>query len=144
MNPFDYINSISYSKVNMMVGTENDELAEKEYPSFLVNKGLSYYPDTVLYANEINMFHHLDNKLQYSYLLNSVRPMKRFAKWVKKEDSNDLDAVQEYYGYSKEKASQALSLLSVEQLNTLKEQLQKGGLNEPGRQSSRGKAKAGR
>jgi hypothetical protein len=141
MNPFDYINSITYSKVNMMAGTENDELAEKSYPAYLVNKGLSYFPDTILYANEMNQYSFVDNKLQYSYLINSIRPLKRFAKWAKKEDSNDLDAVKEYYGYSNEKASQALSLLSVEQLDTIKEQLQKGGLNEPSRKSGRGKTK---
>ena len=124
-----------------MQGTENDELAEKNYPAFLVNKGLSYFPDTILYANEMNIHADLDSKLQYTYLLNSIRAKKRFAKWAKKEDSNDLDAVKEYYGYSNEKASQALSLLSDQQLSMIKEQLEKGGFNESGRKSSIGKAK---
>jgi hypothetical protein len=141
MSPFDFINSISHSKANLMEGSENDELAEKTYPAFLVNKGLSYFPDTVLYANEMNQHASADNKLQYYYLINSIRSHKRFAKWVKKEDSNDLDAVKEYYGYSNEKASQALSLLSKQQLDTIKEQLQKGGLNEPSRKPGRGKTK---
>lgn len=141
MNPFDYINSITSNKQDMMSGTENDELSEKSYPSFLVNKGLSYFPDTVLYANEMNIHHDIDNKLQYYYLLNSIRACRRFAKWVKKEDSNDLDAVKEYYGYSNDKASQALTLLSNEQLSSIKEQLQRGGINELSRKPSRGKVK---
>lgn len=141
MNPFDFITSISYSKQSLMHGTENDALAEKEYPAYLVNKGLSYFPDTILYANDMNRYASLDNKLQYYYLLNSIRAKKRFAKWAKKEDSNDLDAVKEYYGYSNEKASQALSLLSDQQLSMIKEQLEKGGFNESGRKSSRGRAK---
>lgn len=127
MNPFDFANSITYNKKDLMSGTENDELSEKAYAPFLVNKALSYYPDTVLYANEINKFSHLDNKLQYHYLLNSIRPQKRFAKWVKKQDSDDFEAVRLYFGYSHEKASQAMSLLSNDQIAMIKEQLKKGG-----------------
>ena len=142
MNPFDFINSITYTKVNMMEGTVNDELAEKSYTPFIVNKGLSYFPDTILYANEVNSIAQVDNRLQYSYLLNSIRPQKRFAKWAsKKVDSDELDAVKEYYGYSNEKAYQALGLLSDDQLNTIKEQLQKGGVNESIRVSGGGKVK---
>lgn len=145
MSPFDFINSITFGKNNLMEGTENDELAEKEYPAFLVNKGLSYFPDTALYANEMNIRAGIDNKLQYSYLINSIRPQKRFAKWVKKmQDSSDLDAVKEYYGYSNEKANQVLSILSEQQLCMIKEQLQKGGLNDSGRKPNRGKVKEGR
>lgn len=127
MNPFDYVNTITYSKKDLMTGTENDELAEKQYASFIVNKSLSYFPDTVLYANEINRRHHLDNKLQYHYLLNSIRPQKRYAKWVKKDDSNDIEMIREYYNYSIDKAYQALSLLSTDQLRSIKQQLEKGG-----------------
>ena len=137
MNPFDYVTSISHSKADLMT----DELEEKSYPAFLVNKGLSYFTDTILYANEMNQRGQLDNRLQYSYLLNSIRPAKRFAKWVKREDSNDLDAVKEYYGYSNEKASHALSILSSDELSMIKEQLQRGGDHESGRQSNRGAPK---
>ena len=143
MNPFDIINSISHNKKNLLIGTENDEVAEKDYPAFLVNKGMSYFPDTILYANEVNRLSHLDNLLQYSYLLNSIRPVKRFAKWAKKSDSVDLDAIKEYYGYSNEKAYQALGLLSKDQLNSIKEQLEKGGVNESSRYARRGKVKDG-
>jgi hypothetical protein len=126
-NPFDYVNSITFNKKDMMTGTENDELAEKSYVPFVVNRALSYFPDTILYANEMNTNHHVDNKLQYHYLINSIRPKRRFSKWAKKQEDNDLDAVIQYYGYNREKAEQALSLLSPEQLKELKQRLNKGG-----------------
>ena len=126
-SPFDYVNSITFNKNDMMTGTENDELAEKSYVPFVVNRALSYFPDTILYANEINCNHHVDNKLQYHYLINSIRPKKRFSKWAKKQEDNDLDAVIQYYGYNREKAEQALSLLSPEQLEQVKQRLNKGG-----------------
>lgn len=126
-NPFDFVNAINLNKRDLMTGTENDELAEKGYVGFIVNKSLSYFPDTVMYANEMNINHHLDNKLQFHYLLNSVRPKKRFSKWVKKQEDNDLDAVIQYYGYNREKAEQALSLLSPEQLEQIRQRLNKGG-----------------
>ena len=136
MSPFDFVNSINQSKKDLMTGTENDELAEKGYTPFIVNKALSYFPDTILYANEVNRLAHIDNKLQYSYLLNSIRPAKRFSKWAKKEDSDDLEVIKEYYGYSNEKAYQALSILSKDQLNHIKKQLEQGGIYESSRHSS--------
>jgi len=80
-----------------------------------------------MYANEVNRRHATENKLQYHFLLNSIRPLKRFAKWVKKVENNDFDAIQQYYGYSNEKTVQAMSLLSSDQINLVKEKLQKGG-----------------
>ena len=135
MNPFEFVQSISLTKKDLMTGTENDELAEKGYAPFIVNKSLSYFPDTLLYANEVNRLAHIDNKLAYHYLLNSIRPQKRYSKWVKKEDSDDLEVVKEYYGYSNEKAYQALSILSKDQLNHIKKQLEQGGIYESSRHS---------
>jgi hypothetical protein len=135
MNPFDFVNSINLTKNDLMTGTENDELAEKGYAPYLVNKALSYFPDTLLYANEVNRLAHVDNKLQYQYLLNSIRAQKRYSKWAKKEDSDDLEVVKEYYGYSNEKAYQALSILSKDQLNHIKKQLEQGGIYESSRHS---------
>lgn len=123
MNPFEYLNSINESKKDIMV----DDLAEKAYVSFTVNRSLSYFSDTVLLANEMNMNHHIDNKLQYHFLLNLVRKRKRFSKWIKPEKSDDVNAIKEYYGYSDEKARQVLSLLSSDQLTTIKKKLYKGG-----------------
>lgn len=127
MNPFDFVNSISFTKKDMMTNTENDDLAEKGYVPFIVNKSLSYFADTLLYANEINTLPSVDNKLQYHFLLNSVRPSKRFAKWAKKHDSEDMENVKAFYHLNNEKAQQALTLLSREQLDVIKQKLQKGG-----------------
>ena len=127
-NPFDYINSINTSKKNLMRGSNNDTIAEKEYSSFLTNRSLSYFPDTIGYANEMNQRHHLDNLPQFEYLLNIVRPKKRFSKWVKKENDRDLSLVKEYYGYNNTKALQALSILTSDQFNSIKGNLDKGGV----------------
>jgi len=126
-NPFDYVTAITYGKNDMMTGTENDELAEAGYNSYLTNKSLSYFPDTLLYANEMNMLNHIDNKLQFHYLINSIRPKKRFSKWVKKQEDSDIEAVKEYYKYSTSKAETAVSLLSPQQINEIKRRLNKGG-----------------
>lgn len=130
MTPFDYINAISQSKKDMMTGTDNDELAEKSYNAYIVNKGLSYFVDTILYANEMNLHSHLDNKPQFAYLLNSIRPKKRFSKWFKGELSDEVKVISEYFGYSTEKAKQVRKLFDSEQLNLMKEKLEKGGLNK--------------
>lgn len=127
MNPFEFVNSINFTKKDLMTNSDNDELSEKAYVPFLVNKSLSYFVDTIMYSNEINTLSHLDNKLQYHFLLNSIRPSKRFAKWAKKQDSNDLDNVKAYFNLNNEKAQQALSLLSREQLKLIEQKLEKGG-----------------
>mgnify|MGYP003637057929 CR=1 FL=1 len=116
VSPFDYLTSINTSKRDIMV----DDLTEKAYSAFMVNRGLSYFADTVLIANEMNRYHTLDKKLQYSFLINIVRKRKRFSKWNKPELVKDVDVVKEYYGYSNEKARQVLSLLSSDQMNNLK------------------------
>jgi hypothetical protein len=122
-NPFDYTNSINQTKKNLMRDTANDKLAEKDYAPFLTNRALSYHNDTVFYANEMNTRHHLDNLLQYEYFLNIIRPKKRFAKWVKKDNESDISFVKEYYGYNDTKARQALGILSEEQLNVIKQKI---------------------
>jgi hypothetical protein len=129
-DPFLYLNSINYTKGDLMTGTENDELAEQDYKPFLINRGLSMFPDTIMYANDMNIKSYLDSKLQYHYLLNSVRPKKRFGKWVKKVASDDVEAVQQYFQYNDEQALIATSLLSSEQLQQIKEKLSKGGVND--------------
>lgn len=126
-NPFEYLNAINYTKKDLMTGTENDELAEKGYVPFLVNRGLSYFPDTIMYANEMNMHHHIDNKLQFHHLINSIRPRKRFSKWAKRQDSDDFEAVKQYFGYNNAKTEQALSLLTPDQIIKIKKQLITGG-----------------
>jgi len=123
MNPFDYVNAINYSKKDIMQ-TRDDE---KAYSPYMVNRSLSYFQDTVVLANEMNKYHHLDSRLQFSFLINIVRKRKRFSKWVKPELENDLESVKRYYGYSNEKTRQVLSLLSPSQIKLIKEKVNKGG-----------------
>ena len=123
MNPFEYCNAINYTKKNIMI----DDVAEKAYAPYMVNRQLSYFNDTVLAANEMNLKHHIDNRLQFDFFINIVRKRKRFSKWFKPEQISDLDVVKKYYGYSNEKARQVLTLLSTEQINELKNKVAKGG-----------------
>jgi hypothetical protein len=122
-NPFQYLNAINDTKQDIMV----DDIAEKGYSSFMVNRGLSYFNDTVLFANEMNRNHHLDNRLQFDFLINIIRKRKRFSKWMKPEVVSDVEVVKEYYGYSNEKARQALTLLTPEQITMIKKKAFKGG-----------------
>lgn len=123
MNHFDYLNSINMSKEDIMV----DDICEKKYSAFMVNRGLSYFNDTALIANEMNLHSHLDNRLQYDFLRGLIRKRKRFSKWNKAEVEKDLEVVKEYYQYSNEKARQALTLLSDNDISKMKEKLYKGG-----------------
>ena len=122
MNPFDLVNSINYSKKDVL---EN----EKDYNAYMVNRALSYFPDTIMFANEMNIHHHLDGKSQYQFLINIVRKKKRFSKWNKSSKSTDLEAVKEFYGYSNEKARDVLDLLTNSDLKYIKESINHGGTN---------------
>lgn len=126
-NPFDYVTSITYGKNDMMTGSENDELSEASYNPYLSNKALSYFPDTLLYANEMNLMNHVDKKLQYSYLLFSIRPKKRFSKWMKKNEDANIDTVKQYYKCNSSRAEEILKILSADQLKELEKRLTKGG-----------------
>ena len=123
MNPFEYLNTINYSKKDIMV----DDMTEKSYNSFMICRSLSYFPDTVQFANLMNQYHHLDNKLQYHFLINIIRKRKRFSKWIKPEQLSDIEVVKQYYGYSNSKAKQVLSLLSPDQIKIIKQKVSKGG-----------------
>lgn len=127
VSPFDYVNSITMTKKNMMRNTENDDLAEKDYNPWIVNKALSYFQDTVLIANEVNMYHALDKRAQYEYLINMVRPNKRWAKWVKDETNEDLDTVCAHYNVNPIVGREYLSLLTKEQIQIMKKEQEKGG-----------------
>lgn len=126
MSPFDFINSVSHTKKDLINSSDNPSLAEKLYQPFLVNRGLSYFPDTILSANEMNLHGNIESGLQYYFYLNTLKPRKRFAKWAKKVESDDFNAVQQYYGYNNQKTVEALPLLSEKQLNLIKLKLQKG------------------
>lgn len=124
MTPFDFINAINHDKRDLF----EDPQAEKDYVPFIVNRGLSYFPDTVFYANEINQFASAPKRWQFDFLRHSVTKKKRFSKWAKKDaQTEDLAAVQEFYGYSKEKAIEALNILDGDQIDAIKKSLYRGG-----------------
>ncbi len=126
MSPFEFIKAINETKEDVMV----DDVSEKKYSPFIVNRGLSFFMDTIFQVNELNRNHHLDSRLQFDYLLNSVRKKKRYSKWLKPEKLQDLDVVKEYYGFSNEKAKDALSTLSEDQLAFIKDKLNQGGVEK--------------
>jgi hypothetical protein len=112
------------NKKNIM----RDDLDEKAYNAYMINHSFSYFPDTVLLANEMNFYHNVDSKLQNDFLINTIRKNpKRFSKWNKVVADDGLEAVKEYYGYSNSKARSALSLLSTEQIDIIKKKVDHGG-----------------
>ena len=123
----DYLNAINVTKEPLM--DTDDEMWEKKYPAFIVNKCLAPFPDTILIVNEMNINPHLDKKLQFDFLLNSIRTRKRFTPWMKASKQKNLEYVKEYYGYNNEKARSALKILSDVQIKAIKDSLDKGGRN---------------
>jgi hypothetical protein len=123
----EVVPSILQSKKDVLL----DEHDEKDYNPYIVNRALSYHLDCILYVNQMNMNHLLDKKLQYHYLLNSIRQMKRkFQPWQKSETDKNLDCVKEYFGYSNSKAKEALRILSNEQIAYIKTKIEKGGVTK--------------
>ena len=120
----EWLNSINQTKKNLI---DEDPDTVKEYAPYIINKCMSGQIDTILYANEMNMTHFLDKKLQYDFYLNSLRKRKRFSPWLRKDKVKDLDVVKSYYGYSNEKATQALRILSSEQIAFIRSKLETGG-----------------
>ena len=122
----DYLYSINQSKKNIL---DDDPDAVKKYPAYVVNRCLSSFTDTVLYANEMNKSSHLPHKMQYDFFINSVKPRKRFSPWARKDSIDYLEVVKEYYGYNDDKALQALRILTKDQLDNISYLLRKGGNN---------------
>ena len=123
----DYLNAINHEKKNLM--DTDDEMWERKYPAFIVNKCIAPFPDTIHLVNEMNLHNHLDKKLQFDFLLNSIRTRKRFTPWMKASKQKNLEYVKEYYGYNNEKARSALKILSDVQIKAIKDSLDKGGRN---------------
>jgi len=120
----DYLYSINQSKQSVM----DDDTAEKGYPPFIVNKCLSGFADSILYANEMNMHPYIDKKLQYDFYLNSLKPRKRFTPWLKKDTVENIELVKQYYGYNHSKATAAFRILTNSELQKIKKILDKGGV----------------
>lgn len=120
----DYLYSINQSKKNIL---KEDPIQENNYSPFLINKCFSFHIDSVLYANEMNKNYHIDKKLQYDFYINSLKPRKRYSPWIKKQSIENIELVQEYYGYSYNKAIESLNILSNDDLKEIKKLLNKGG-----------------
>ena len=121
----DWLNSINFTKDNLV---EEDPNAIKDYPPYIINRCLSGHLDSIMFANEMNKYPNLDKDLQYSFYLNTLRKKKRFSPWLRKDKVTDLEIVKQYYGYSNEKASQALRILTLDQINFIKQRLDTGGM----------------
>lgn len=119
LTPFDFVKAISETKADLMI----DDITEKGYNAFLVNRAFSYFYDTVLIANEMNSSYHLPNRAQYLFLLNIIKPRKRYSKWLIREESEDLEVIRTYYECNYSNAKTILSLLSHEQMKTLREKV---------------------
>ena len=120
----DWLNSINFNKHNLI---EEDPSVIKDYPPYIVNRCLSGHLDCIMFANEMNKYSFLDKDMQYTFYLNTLRKKKRFSPWLRKDKVTDLQSVKQYYGYSNEKASQALKILSKQQLDYIKQRLEIGG-----------------
>ena len=121
----DYLKAINQTKEPLL--DSEDEEWVKKYPSYIINKCIAPFSDTVMLVNEINQLHHLDKKLQFDFLINSLRPRKRYTPWMKAKKLKNLEYVKEYYGYNNEKARYALDILNDEQISAIKTKLNKGG-----------------
>ena len=121
----DWLNSINFTKENLM---EQDPDSKKDYAPYIINRCLSGHLDCILFVNEMNKYSFLDKDLQYNFYLNTLRKKKRFSPWLRKDKVTDLECIKTYYGYSNEKASQALKILSNQQLEFIKQRLDTGGI----------------
>ena len=119
----DWLNSINFTKENLI----EDPAAIKDYAPYVINRCLSGNLDSIMYANEMNKYSFLDKDMQYSFYLNTLRKKKRFSPWLRKDKVTDLEIIKQYYGYSNEKASNALKILTPEQINYIKQRLETGG-----------------
>ena len=121
----DWLNSINFNKKNLI---EEDPSEIKNYPPYIINRCLSGNIDSILFANEMNKYSFLDKDMQYSFYLNTLRKRKRFSPWLRKDKVTDLEIIKQYYGYSNEKASNALKILTPEQIKFIKQRLDTGGM----------------
>ena len=121
----DWLNSINFTKENLI---EEDPSVKKDYSPYIINRCLSGNLDCIMFTNEMNKYSFLDKDMQYSFYLNTLRKKKRFSPWLRKDKGTDLEIVKQYYGYSNEKASQALKILTPEQISYIKQRLDTGGM----------------
>ncbi len=123
MNLSEVLNAINYDKTPLL----EDDLQEKAYVPFVINRSLSYFPDTILYANQVNHYNQLDKKMQFDYLRLSLRPRKRFSKWIKSQEEDDLQLIKDHYNYSNERATEVLRVLTSNQIEDIRSLYKYGG-----------------
>ena len=121
----DWLNSINFTKHDLR---DDDPDVMKDYAPYIINRCLSGHLDCIMFANEMNKYSFLDKDMQYSFYLNTLRKKKRFSPWLRKDKVTDLEIIKQYYGYSNEKASQALKILTPEQISYIKQRLDTGGM----------------
>ena len=127
--PFKFfLRSINITKENVLLDDSNGKI-EEAYNPFIINKTLSYFPDTIMQSNTMNQYFDIDKKLQYDFLLNSIRKKKRFSRWIKSNIEENVDTVKQYYKVGNEKAVEILSLLNDEQISIIKSELSEGGVS---------------
>ncbi len=123
MNLSEVLNAINYDKTPLL----EDDLQEKAYVPFVINRSLSYFPDTILYTNQVNHYNQLDKKMQFDYLRLSLRPRKRFSKWIKSQEEDDLQLIKDHYNYSNERATEVLRVLTPNQIEDIRSLYKYGG-----------------
>ncbi|MBC8442611.1 MAG: DNA polymerase clamp loader subunit A [Proteobacteria bacterium] len=123
----DYLKAINYTKEPLM--NSEDTYIEKQYLPFIVNRCLSFFPDTIIQTNEMNLHNTIDKKMQFDFLMGTIRKSKRFSPWIKEELPENIEIVKEYFGYNNKKAKEALDILSKEDIEKIKIKLSKGGIS---------------
>ena len=141
MNIFDFVNAINISKKDLIRDSDSPDLLEKQYVPFIVNKSLSYFVDTIMYANEINRENHIDSLLQNDYYLNSIRSAKRFSKWAKPIENSEIESIQEYYKVNYNRALEISKVLTKQQLDLIKIRIIKGDNHVRSQPTSRSEVK---
>lgn len=124
-NPFDFINNISTSSTSIW----EDGVSDKEYTPFMINRGLSQYRDTVLFAQFMNQNgQFVSPKMQYDfYRLGIQHKKKRFAKWHKPDKLEEIEMLSRHFGINIRILENYVSLMSETDYATLIGSLEKGG-----------------
>jgi hypothetical protein len=109
--PFKIINAIN-------AGKEPDDISA--FNPWITNRFFSFFPDTLFFAQLMNLNYDLEPKHQLIFLRNTIRPSKRWQKWMKKTENDKYNIVREWYGFSDRKTKDALAVLTDEQIEIIR------------------------